>query len=195
MNEMEYELAVACTKFWSRNAVNAPAPSTVDYWAEANMLLPFQISGMPKFRFSYLIGADPCDKITFQFKGEDAVTYQMHSASWLWSIDYLLHRYLSLALRKTDGSTKTLKVPLGILDRYTNHTHTMSSRRKELSVHASEYLEKLKHTTSLYCRGGRAQKGRTAPFSRYEIPSLCPRISRGAPRWRPRRHRSPYTEP
>lgn len=150
MNEMEYELAVACTKFWDRNAVKAPAPATVDYWAEANMLLPFQISGMPKFRFSYLIGADPCDKITFQFKGEDAVTYQMHSASWLWSLDYLLHRYLTLALRDSDESTKILKVPLGILDRFTTYKNAMSSRKKKLSVHASEHLKDLRHNTLLY---------------------------------------------
>lgn len=173
MNDMKYELAVACTKFWYRNATNAPAPSTVDYWAEANLLLPFQIIGMQKFCFSYLIGADPCDKITFQFKGEDAVTYQMHSASWLWSIDYLLHRYLSLALRKTDGSTKTLKVPLGILDRYTNHTHTMSSRRKELSVHASEYLEKLKHTTSLYTSDGYIHCKVPRFFEPYNLNRYC----------------------
>lgn len=157
MNEMEYELAVACTKFWNRNAVNAPAPASVDYWAEANMLLPFQISGMPKFRFSYLIDADPNDKITFQFEGEDAVTFQMHSASWLWSIDYLLHRYLTLALRGSEESTKMLKVPLGILNRYSNYKNAMSSRKKELSSHASNYLKGLKSTILRYEADGYLQ--------------------------------------
>ena len=154
MNDMKYELAVACTKFWYRNATNAPAPSTVDYWAEANLLLPFQISGMQKFCFSYLIGADPCDKITFQFKDEDAVTYQMHSASWLWSIDYLLHRYLTLALRDLDAGTKMLKVPLGILDRYMNYKVAASSRQKDLSAHTPKYLEQPSRTKFPYDSDG-----------------------------------------
>lgn len=63
------------------------------------------------------IEADPYDKLTLAFADGGKKTYQMYSTAWMKSLDYLLFRYLTLALHDSKYSGK-IKVPVDVRHTY-----------------------------------------------------------------------------
>lgn len=139
------ELDEACINFWYYNLVEMRPPSTIQYYASYKVYLPQEAPDtgcLSSFHYRYLIGSDPDDTLTLQIEGGIPETFRMHSTAWRWSLDYLLYRYLTLALREDGGTTITLPVPDMILKRYDNYMNQSNARKKPLSIAPPAYLPK-----------------------------------------------------
>lgn len=109
------ELERSRISFGDKHLRRMPGPLTSGSWATVlfyNIKENTNKEFLDRFLINYMVEADPDDTLVFRaYDGDDTEIFQMHSLAWLQSVDYLLWRQLTLALRKNNGDTITLRVP------------------------------------------------------------------------------------
>lgn len=140
------ELEHARISFWGKHLLGMPEPMTSRSWATDpfyNVNKDTNEVFLDRFLINYMVQSDPDDTLVFRaYDGDEPETFQMHSLAWLQSMDYLLCRQLTLALREDSCDTKTLLVPAKVQERYHDYKHDSVVDRKTLSVPIPSYFPK-----------------------------------------------------
>ena len=140
------ELEHACISFWGKRLLSMPGPLTSCSWATVPFYNVKEDSNevfLDRFLINYMVEADPDDILKFRaYDGDETEIFQMNSHAWLQSVDYLLYRQLTLALRKDNSSTIALRVPTMIQEKYHDYKHDNTDSRNKLSVPIPSYFPK-----------------------------------------------------
>ena len=140
------ELEHACISFWGKRLLSMPGPLTSCSWATVpfyNVKEDTNEVFLDRFIINYMVEADPDDILKFRaYDGDETEIFQMNSHAWLQSVDYLLYRQLTLALRKDNSSTIALRVPTMIQEKYHDYRHDNIDSRNKLSVPIPSYFPK-----------------------------------------------------
>ena len=145
MKMISEELEHARTSFWDKHLQRMPLPLTSGSWATALFYNVKEDTNKPfldQFLINYMVEFDPDDTLILCADDGNSKTFQMHSLAWLQSVDYLLWRQLTLALREDNGNTIMLRVPTWVQERYQNDKHNSVAERKILSVPIPSYFPK-----------------------------------------------------
>lgn len=140
------ELEHVCISFWGEHLLGMPGPLTSCSWARVpfyNVKEDTNEVFLDRYLINYMVEADPDDILEFRaYDGDNTEIFQMHSLAWLQSVDYLLWRQLTLALREDNGDTIALRVPTMVQERYHDYKRDNVDSRNKLSVSIPSYFPK-----------------------------------------------------
>lgn len=140
------ELDCARLQFWRKHLHRMPPPLTSGARAIDRSINTDKDTDkiyIDKYFINYMVEADPDDTLTFRaYDGDDEEIIQMHTSAWLQSMDYLLCRRLTLALREDCDRTIKLPVPSLVQERYHDYKKDPVKDRKNLTIPIPSYFPK-----------------------------------------------------